>query len=147
MMEELMKTELLKIINSKRNKTLPEWTAPVEVHVVDTNEKVFDIIDTKSVGGSMFVAQGQGQASYFNGSGETPYNLRFISYEQFMNQFCVRTYDGNGHTTTKDWAKGIDRPDYLCYTLGENKYFIVHELSEGAVNNQRPRANWPIVFG
>ena len=140
MMEELMKTELLKIINSKRNKTLSEWTNPVEVHVVDTNEKVFDIIDTKSVDGSMIVAQGQGQASYFNGSEETSYNLRFIGYEKFLNQFCVSTHDENGRRTSSDWAKGIARPDYMCYTLDENKYFIVHELSEGGVNNKRAKA-------
>lgn len=145
MMEELMKTELLMIINSKRNKTLPEWTAPVEVYVEDTNEKVFDIIDTKPVDGSMFVAQGWGQASYFNGSGDNSYHLCFIGYEKFLNQFCISRYDENGRRTTTDWAKGIDRPDYMCYTVGVNKYFIVHELSEGSVKNKRPKAKSQLV--
>ena len=47
-MENLMKKELVKIINSKRNKTLPEWTAPVAVTTEDTNDSIFDVTDTKN---------------------------------------------------------------------------------------------------
>lgn len=143
MMEDLMKTELLKIINSKRNKTLPEWNKPVEVYVEDTDEKIFDIIDTKAVGGSMFVAQGEGQATYFNGEENTLHHLRFISYEQFLNQFCISDESNGGNL--KDWAKGLARPDYMCYTVGEDKYFILHELSEGNVENKRKKARGQLV--
>lgn len=143
MMEELMKVELLKIINSKRNKTLPEWNTPIEMHVEDTEEKIFDIVDTKTVGGSMFVAQGDGQATYFNGGENTLHHLRFISYEQFLNQFCVSVSPNDG--IYRDWAKGLARPDYMCYTLGEDKYFIIHELSEGNVDNKRRKARAQLV--
>jgi len=40
-----MKTELVKIINNKRNKTLPVWTAPADVTTEDTNNSIFDITD------------------------------------------------------------------------------------------------------
>lgn len=143
MMEELLKGELLTIINSKRNKTLPEWDKPVEVYVEDTDEKIFDVIDTKATSGSMFVAQGEGQTTYFNGSEDSLHHLRFISYERFLNQFRVPVDAKNG--IFKDWAKGLARPDYMCYTKGEDKYFILHELSEGNVENKRKKARGQLV--
>lgn len=142
-MENLMKTELVKIINSKRNKTLPEWTAPVDVKTEDTNHSIFDVTDTKDVGGSIIVAQGKGQATYFNRLKGNPYSLRFIAYEQFINQFNVLPNSKTG--LCGDWTKGISRPDYMCYTTEEDAYFIIHELSEGDVSNKRSKARTQLV--
>lgn len=133
-----METELVKIINNKRNKTLPEWTAPVAVTTQDTNASIFDITDTKNAGGSMIVARGKGQATYFNRLKGNPYSLRFISYEQFINQFSVIGRYG-------DWTRGVSRPDYMCYTRGEDAYFIIHELSEGDVSSKRSKARAQLV--
>lgn len=138
-----MKTELVKIINNKRNKTLPVWTAPADVTTEDTNNSIFDITDTKDVGGSMIVAQGKGQATYFNRLKGNPYSLRFIAYEQFINQFNVLPNSNAG--LCGDWTKGISRPDYMCYTKEEDAYFIIHELSEGDVSSKRSKARSQLV--
>lgn len=132
-MEELMKTEWLAIINSKRNSTYPEWTEEPVVLTEDTCETIFDIVDTKDAGDPIVRQKGMGTATYYNGN---QYRLRFIKNEDFFNQFQIVK---NG--TLKDWAQGMSRPDYIVYDTSEEKaYLIIHELSEGSIQNKRAKA-------
>lgn len=136
-MENLMKTEWLAIINRKRNGTYPEWTNEPVVITEDTDQKVFDIIDTKDVGGSIVRPQGDGQATYFNGDDNHTYTIRFIKAEEFMNQFIERNPISG---ELRNWTKGMSRPDYIAYDLFEHEYFIIHELSEGKIKNKKADA-------
>lgn len=136
-MEELMKTEWLAIINSKRNATYAEWSTEPIVLTEDTCEKVFDIVDTKEVGDPIVRPVDSGTATYYNGDENHNYELRFVKNEEFFNQFRVTDTDGR----VKDWAKGMSRPDYIVYDMsGERMYFVIHELSEGNIKSKRSKA-------
>lgn len=142
-MENLLKTELIAVINKKKGGHLPDWTFPVNVETEDTAEKVFDIVDTKGTLGTIVRASATGQATYYNGDNDRTYSLRFIKYEEFINQF-KRPADANS-ATVGDWCKGVHRPDYLCYTINDDTYFIIHELSEGNVRNKLSDARIQLV--
>ena len=132
-----MKTEWLAIINKRKNKSYPEWTQEPNVSTEDTSEKVFAIVDTKNVGDPIVRPKNTGTATYYNGDETNQYTLRFIKNEEFFNQFRVQ--DENGRI--KDWAKGISRPDYIVYDTSDEKvYFIIHELSEGSIQNKKAKA-------
>lgn len=136
-MEELMKTEWLAIINSRRNGTYPEWTSEPVVLTEDTDEKVFDIVDTKDSGDPIVRPENTGTATYYNGDETKRYHLRFIKNEEFFNQFQIS--DKNGKV--KDWARKMSRPDYIVYDTSDEKvYFIIHELSEGSIQNKKSKA-------
>lgn len=137
-MEELMETEWLAIINSKRNGTYPEWTSEPIVLTEDTSEKFFDIVDTKHIGDPIVRPVDTGTATYYNGDETHQYNIRFIKNEEFFNQFQIKDEYGN---IVKDWARGISRPDYIAYDNSEEKaFFIIHELSEGLIQSKRSKA-------
>lgn len=137
-MEALMKTEWLDVINKKRNGSYLEWTKDPIVLTEDTKEKLFDIVDTKEADGLVVRPAHTGTATYFNGDDSKVYELRFVKNEEFFNQF--REYDESGKIT-KDWAKGLSRPDYIVYDKSDDKgYFIIHELSEGNIINKKPKA-------
>ena len=133
-MESLLKTEGVKIINNHRAGNLPEWNIPVIIQTEDTDKSVFDVVDTKDDIGTIVRAHGTGEATYYNGYG-MPYHLRFIKYEEFLNQF---RFFCNG--VNSDWAKDIARPDLICYTIDEKKYFIIHEVSKGEISSKRKKA-------
>ncbi len=136
-MEELMKTEWLAIINRKRNSSYPEWISVPVVITEDTNDKVFDIVDTKDAGDPIVRSMNTGTATYYNGDETNRYSLRFIKNEEFFNQFQIS--DANG--LIKDWAKNMSRPDYIVYDISDKKaYFIIHELSEGSIRNKKSKA-------
>lgn len=136
-MEELMKTEWLAIINSKKNGTYPEWTSTPVVLTEDTKEKIFDIVDTKDLGDPIVRPENTGTVTYYNGDETCRYHLRFIKIEEFFNQF--RKVDENGKIW--DWTRGWSRPDYIVYDTSDEKvYFIIHELSEGSIQSKRSKA-------
>lgn len=136
-MENLMKSKLVDVINAMKGGHLPDWTHTVSVETEDTTEKVFDIVDTKGNPGSIVREKDTGHATYYNGDEGVTYTLRFIKYEEFVNQFREFSADGK---ILKDWCKNVSRPDYMCYTTDKEKYFIVHELSEGSINNKLSKA-------
>lgn len=135
-MEQLMRTEWLAIINSKRNGTYPEWTSTPVVLTEDTSQKIFDIVDTKDAGDPIVRPEKTGTATYYNGDDSNRFHLRFIKNEEFFNQFQIQ--DANGKTM--DWAKGFSRPDYIVYDTEKEEYFIIHELSEGSIQSKRSKA-------
>lgn len=136
-MEGLMKTEWLDIINSKRNRTYPAWTTVPVVLTEDTSEQVFDIVDAKNEDDPIVRPANTGTATYYNGDDTRQYTIRFIKNEEFFNQFRVTDEKGE----TKDWAKAISRPDYIAYDLSDERaFFIIHELSEGSIQNKKSKS-------
>ncbi len=86
-MDGLLKNDLVLVINRKRKKTLPVWTATPLVISETFSDSVFDIVDRKNSTLSIKVAPNTGAATYYNRSKCTPYELRFIRFEDYMNQF------------------------------------------------------------
>lgn len=137
-MENLLKTEWVSILNKKRPGNLPEWVDVPDVLSEDTMEKVFDIVDTKYLGDPIVRPHGTGHATYYNGDDGHTYELRFIKYEEFVNQF-EKTDEESGKKF--QWNRNMSRPDYIAYDLTEQKaYFVIHELSEGSIANKKSDA-------
>ena len=122
-----MKKDLVEVINRQRSGTLAEYTAEPNVITEDIEDKVFDIVDVKGTAASIKRNGGKGKATYFNGD-KRHYRLRFIRYEEYLNQFG-------------EWTKGVGRADYIVYDFSSSKtHFIVHELSNGKVGNKLSKA-------
>lgn len=132
MIVSLLQSSILAAINDRRSGALETpYPAPATVFYEDISDNVFDIVDVKGTGGSIKRAPATGTATYFNGNGPRRHELRFIRYEEYLNQF---------NTPQGDWAKGMSRPDFIAYTLDSQDYFIIHELSEGAIGSKRHKA-------
>ena len=126
-MDELLKTELVGIINEKRNKTLPEWTEAVVVCSEDISDSVFDIVDRKDSDlESVKVAPNTGTATYYNHCDGNPYNLHFVRFEEFMNQF-------------EGYTKNMGRADFVVCEPSK-EYFIIHEISVGSIHSKLSKA-------
>lgn len=123
-----MKKELVTVINRQRSGTLAEYTAEPDVITEDIEDKVFDIVDGKGTTSTIKRPVGAGTATYFNGDEKHIYKLRFVRYEEYLNQFG-------------GWTKGVGRADYLVYdTTDAKSYFIIHELSDGKVGSKLSKA-------
>lgn len=134
MLEELLNTDFFAYINEHRPGNLPEWEQEPIVQEELIDDSVFDIVDMRGHAGSIKREQGQGEATYYNGDGTYRYALRFVRFEEFVNQF--RTFRENGQTEN-DWTRGMSRPDYMVYNTGENRsVFIIHELSSGDIRSK-----------
>ena len=127
-MESWMKKGLVEVINRQRKGTLPAYTAEPSIITEDIEDKVFDIIDGKGTTSTIKRNAGKGTATYFNGDEQHTYELRFIHYEAYLNQF-------------EEWTKGLGRADYVVYDRSDHKAcFIIHELSDGKVSNKLSKA-------
>lgn len=134
MLEDLLKGAMLNYINQHRAGGLNVWATTPTVVTEDISDKVFDIRDVRGTGGSIKCNPRSGDATYYNGDDQHQYVLRFIHYEEFVNQF--RTYKGNGQID-KDWTKNWSRPDYMAYDISDEKRcMIIHELSQGNIRNK-----------
>lgn len=132
MIVSLLQSTILAAINDRRSGALKTpYPAPATVFYEDISDNVFDIVDVKGIGGSIKRVPATGTATYFNGNGPRRHELRFIRYEEYLNQF---------NTPQGDWAKGMSRPDFIAYTLDSQDYFIIHELSEGAIGSKKHKA-------
>lgn len=132
MIVSLLQSSILAAINDRRSGALETpYPAPATVLYEDISDNVFDIVDVKGTGGSIKRVPATGSATYFNGNGPRRHELRFIRYEEYLNQF---------NTPQGDWAKGMSRPDFIVHTLDSQDYFIIHELSEGAIGSKRHKA-------
>lgn len=138
MLENLLKTDFLKVINSVsvRRGDAPLWTTTPQVRVEDVSDHSFDVDDPKNNTDSIKRALNQGTASYVNGTSDNPYNLRFVCYDEYMHQFVFD--DGQGHSDKSMFKQHKRMADFIVYdTAEEHVWIIIHELSTGAVENKR----------
>lgn len=134
MLEDLLKGAMLAYINQHKAGNLEEWVSTPAIITEDIPDKVFDIRDVKGTANSIKCAPQTGDATYYNGDGQHQYVLRFIRYEEFVNQF--RTYKENGQIDN-DWTKNWSRPDYMAYDVsGQKRCMIIHELSQGNIRSK-----------
>ena len=138
MVEELLKTEFLEIINTVRRGDAPEWTETPQVRTEDIADHTFDVDDPGVNRNTIKRPPGCGTASFINGSPQSPYKLRFVCYDEYLHQFVFD--DGQGHSAKSFFKQHTRMADFIVYDTSENYVWIViHELSTGSVNNKRGR--------
>lgn len=125
-MDNLLKNDLVQVINSKRKKTLPAWTVVPSVVSEVISDSVFDIVDRRNSSLSIKVAPNTGSATYYNRYKAVPYELRFFRFENYMNQFS-------------EYTKNMGRADFVVCD-SSHEYFIIHEISEGNIGNKLSKA-------
>ena len=135
-MEELLRNQFVDVINTNRIGTAPIWNKMPDVRYEDISEEQFDVIDSKDDTVTIKRAFGQGTASYIN---ERAYELRFISFDDYLHQFVYD--DGQGNTQKSMLKPHTKMADLLVYNMtGDRVYFLVHELCVGNVANKRAKA-------
>lgn len=129
-MEELLKSEeFMAIVNNHRRdkERTPNITTLPDIYTEDTSDSLFDISDNKN-GDTIIRPQGTGTAHYFNSLQIPVRNMRFISYENFI--------DNLGANYNYEWY----RVDFIAYDTAEARsYIIMHELSEGKLNSKKSK--------
>lgn len=133
-MEQLLKTEIVGILNEIQRSNAPKLTGnEVVPNYVDISEHKFDLVDSKD--GNPIRDFQTGTAHYVNGKEDDTYNLRIICYDDFMHQF---TYDdGKGHSHVSRLRDGVKVSDFLIYEQSDLKaFFVVHELSDESSSNK-----------
>ena len=130
MMEQLLKAEIIGILNAIQRGNAPALTENETIpKYVETSEHKFDLVDSKD--GLPIREFETGTAHYINGNEDDTYNLKIICYDDFIHQFTFD--DGKGHTHVSRLKDGVKVADFLIYEQSESKaIFIVHELSDEA---------------
>lgn len=132
MIVALLHSDILDAVNDRRSGTLSTpFPGTVNVATEYITDPVFDIVDVKGIGGSIKRQPNSGTATYINGDFHHTYDLCFIQYEAYLNQFNL---------PQGDWARGLSRVDFIVYTPLASDYLILHELSEGAIGSKRHKA-------
>jgi hypothetical protein len=130
MVNLLQSKDFLAVVNNHRRdqQRTPLLPQLPPLYTEDCSDKAFDIVDIKQ-GGKIIQPQGTGTAHYFNSDQVPVRNMRFIAYEQFINNL--------GQDYNHKW----DRVDLIAYdTTTAQSYLIIHELSEGKLQNKRHKA-------
>lgn len=134
MMEQLLKTEIIGILNDIQRGNAPVLTENETIpKYVETSEHKFDMVDSED--GLPIREFETGTAHYINGNKDDTYNLKIICYDDFIHQFTFD--DGKDHTHVNRLKEGVRVADFLIYEQSESKaIFIVHELSNEASNKK-----------
>lgn len=126
---EILKNNIASAVVKRRTKALGEFPDDVTVNYEIISQHVFDIHDCKSDGSIICDRNSSDRAAtYINGTPETPYELLFIKYDEFINQFRKNSRE--------DWSKDLKRADYIVTIPEKNDYFILHELSTGNIKSK-----------
>lgn len=127
-MEQLLKTEIVGILNAIQRGNAPTLTENESIpKYVETSEHKFDLVDSKD--GLPIREFETGTAHYINGEEKDTYHLKIISYDDFIHQFTFN--DGQGHPHVSRLKDGVRVADFLIYEQSKSKaVFIIHELSD-----------------
>ena len=126
-MEQILKNEIVAIINKIQRKDAPQLVGnEIVPNHFETSEYKFDLVDSKS--DSPIKEYGTGTAHYINGNVNDTYDLKIICYDDFLHKFTFD--DGCGHTHVSRLKDGVRVSDFIVYEKSETKtLFIIHELS------------------
>lgn len=129
-LEQLLKSEIIGILNSIKRGNAPELTDnEIKPQCFATSEHKFDLVDLRA--DCPICEFETGTAHYINGEGNNTYDLKIICYDDFIHQFTFA--DGKGHTHVGILKDGVRVADFLIYEQSATKaIFIVHELSDEA---------------
>lgn len=128
-MEQILKTEIVDILNKIQRRNAPQLVnnGIVPAYVVQSAHK-FDLVDSKN-GRTPIKAFGTGTAHYTNGQVNNTYNLKIICYDDFIHQFTFD--DKKGHIQVSRLKDGVKVADFLIYEQsGSKAIFIVQEVSD-----------------
>lgn len=121
-LEDYLRSDVLEVINKKRIRQAPEWKSVPEVRIEDISEYLFDVQDPKNSSLSIKKAYGSGAASYINGTPDNTYPLRFVCFEEYMNQFVFNDGQGNAKVAM---LKEEPRPDLIVYNTDEGRNILL----------------------
>ncbi|MDE5553569.1 MAG: hypothetical protein K2J10_00100 [Muribaculaceae bacterium] len=130
---EILSNCVAPAVIKRREKQLGVFPDEVIVDYEIILDHIFDIHDCKSDGSIKCDRNSSDRAAtYINGVPSAPYDLVFIKYDNFINQFRK--------SPKEDWSKDLKRADYIVTVLDSNNYFILHELSVGNIKSKGPDA-------
>ena len=129
----ILETDVTTSIEKRREGSLGKFPNKVVVPIEIINDSEFDIHDCKADGEVRCARTAPDRAAtYINGIAVTSKVLLFIKYEDYLNQFRL--------DPSHDWAKDLNRVDYIVVVPDSKKYFILHEVSIGEIKNKREKA-------
>lgn len=135
-MENLLKNQFVQVINKVRIGTAPQWNTTPNVRYEDISDTQFDVVDSKDDPQTIKRAFREGTVSYINGNS---YDLRFISFDDYLHQFVYDDGKGNAHKSM--FKQHTKMADLLVYNRnGNSEYFLVQELCVGSIENKRAKA-------
>ena len=136
MIEALLKSDFLAVLNAERRSGAPLWTTEPDVRVEDILDYTFDVDDPKEDPETIKRPFGKGTASYVNGQIGNPYPLRFVCYDEYLHQFVFD--DGQGHTSVNMLKSNTKMADFIVYDTQESRmWLVIQELSRAGVKNKR----------
>ena len=145
MLENLLKTDFVKVVNSVKRGDAPDWTSIPLVRVEDISDHIFDVDDPKDNTVTIKRPVGQGTASYVNGTPGNTYSLRFVCYDEYLHQFVFD--DGNGHADKSMFKQHSRMADFIVYDASERHVWVViNELSAGDVGNKRGKGRIQLSY-
>ncbi|MDE6369142.1 MAG: hypothetical protein K2K94_07880 [Muribaculaceae bacterium] len=126
---EILSNWVAPAVVKRREKQLGVFSDEVTVDYEIISEHIFDIHDCKSDGLIRCKRDSPDRAAtYINGVSSASYDLLFIKYDNFIDQFRK--------SPREDWSKDLKRADYIVTVLDNNNYFILHELSVGNIKSK-----------
>ena len=129
----ILETYVATFVENRKKNSLGNFPDNVYIQTEAIREYEFDIHDCKNDGFIRCSRTAPDRAAtYLNGEIESPNNLLFIKYEEFLNQFRL--------DASHDWAKGLSRVDYIVIIPDSMKYFILHEVSIGNIRSKQSDA-------
>lgn len=129
----LMVMRVAKTVVNNRLALWGPYPDSINVDYEVVSDHIFDIHDCKE-DDSVVCAKGTEDraATYINGVPGSTYNLMFVKYEEFLEQFRI--------SPAQDWAKGLGRVDYIVVVPDSNRLFMLHEVSIGTIKNKEKKA-------
>lgn len=126
---KILKDNVAPAVVKRKEGKLGAFPDDVVVDYEVISQHIFDIHDCKSDGSIVCDRNSADRAAtYINGTSSAPYNLLFIKYDEFINQFRK--------SPNEDWSKDLKRADYIVCVSDNNDYFIIHELSVGNIKSK-----------
>lgn len=117
-------------VENRKKSSLGKFPNEVSILTEAIQEYEFDIHDCKADGSVRCSRTSADRAAtYLNGDPEIPNPLLFVKYEEFLNQFRL--------DASHDWAKGLNRVDYIVIIPDTKRYFMLHEVSIGKISNKQ----------
>lgn len=136
MLEDLLKTEFIAVVNDMRRANAPVWTAEPCVRVEDVAQHTFDVEDSGADSQTIVRPFKKGTASYVNGTSENPYQLRFVCFDEYLHQFVFD--DGRGHPEVSLLRDHTRMADFIVFDVSNNKvWLVIHELSMADIKKKR----------
>lgn len=134
-MDRLIRQEIAGIINKIQRGDAPSYSGDEgDILTQATSLHKFGVVDAKA-DSQIITDYDEGTANYINGNENDTYDLKFISYDDYLHRFVYD--DGKGNPNKSRLKDGVKVADYIVYDTSQNRsYVIIHELSDEAATSK-----------